>query len=255
MIPDAREQRAVFLREIKDHPNDDTPRLILADWLQDQGEARGELVFSQVHRRRLAEDDPQRVALQLRERQILKRYVFTWLGPLVDLASAWTFQRGLLRLEMRGDRFLQLKDDDATQEAFAWVEDLSLHGVVPQQLPQILASEFLQEVIGLDLSENRLGDDGMTPFVDAPLGHLRSLTLAGNRIGQRGIATLAQCGWLVGLRHLDVSSNRIADGGRVLAECPLLENLACLDVRENRLTIESVASLRERFGAKVRLGS
>src|SRR6516165_8198243 len=38
----------VFLEDIKSHPEDDTPRLILADWLQENGTpdeaARGELL-------------------------------------------------------------------------------------------------------------------------------------------------------------------------------------------------------------------
>src|SRR5205809_143822 len=50
-VPD--EQLSVFLREIKDRPDDDVPRLILADWLQDHGEPRGEFVHLQVRRVRL----------------------------------------------------------------------------------------------------------------------------------------------------------------------------------------------------------
>lgn len=34
----ARPEVLAFLQDIKEHPEDDTPRLILADWLQDYGD-------------------------------------------------------------------------------------------------------------------------------------------------------------------------------------------------------------------------
>ena len=30
-----------FLADIRDHPDDDTPRLIYADWLEERGDPRG----------------------------------------------------------------------------------------------------------------------------------------------------------------------------------------------------------------------
>jgi uncharacterized protein (TIGR02996 family) len=46
-----------FLRDIKDHPDDDTPRLVLADWLEEHGDPRGEFVRVQCQLARLREDD------------------------------------------------------------------------------------------------------------------------------------------------------------------------------------------------------
>lgn len=248
-------QLAVFLREIKEHPDDDTPRLILADWLQDQGEPRGEFVFLQVHRRRLAEDDPQRAEFQQRERQLLRRYVFDWLGPLADRASAWTFQRGLLRLEMRGDRLLR-PADLVGEPAFGWVEELSLHDVRAEQLEGLAGSPALGQVVGLDLSENRIGDDGLERLLESPdLDRLWTLSLAGARIGQRGACALARSSGLRNLRALDLSRNRIADAGALaLADSPHLHRLVRLDVRDNSLNLEGVSALRARFGDAVLMG-
>lgn len=40
-----------FIRDIVAHPEDDTPRLVLADWLEEQGrEIQGEFIRCQVRR-------------------------------------------------------------------------------------------------------------------------------------------------------------------------------------------------------------
>src|ERR1043165_4092328 len=80
-------QFLVFLREIKDRPDDDTPRLVLADWLQDRGDPRGELIALDIERCRLREGDPRHAELWQRERRLLCEHSFDWLGPLIDLAG------------------------------------------------------------------------------------------------------------------------------------------------------------------------
>src|SRR4051812_20469044 len=102
-MPDHDRQLLVFLHEIKDHPNDDLPRLVLADWLQDHGDPRGEFVHVQVSRARLREDDPQAQTLRGRERTLLRKHALDWLGPLADFGSAWAFERGFIHLEVRGE--------------------------------------------------------------------------------------------------------------------------------------------------------
>src|SRR5262245_59984508 len=96
-------QLLVFLREIKDRPDDYLPRLVLADWLQDNGDARGEFVHLQVRRARLSEDDPHAQAIRGRERTLLRKHALDWLGPLADFASGWSFERGFIHLELRGE--------------------------------------------------------------------------------------------------------------------------------------------------------
>src|SRR4029078_12795197 len=98
-----RAQLEIFLRACKSHPDDDVPRLILADWLQDHGDPRGEFVHLQVRRARLSPDGDEALQMQYRERQLLRKHPFDWLGPLVDWASSWEFERGMIKLTVRGD--------------------------------------------------------------------------------------------------------------------------------------------------------
>src|SRR4051812_17317548 len=105
MIYHSAEFRAL-LEEAKSEPEDDIPRRVLADWLQDHDDPRGEFLSVQMRRSSLAAEDPEQESLEQRERQLLGEHALTWLGPLADLASRWTFRRGMLALDARADRFL-----------------------------------------------------------------------------------------------------------------------------------------------------
>ena len=65
--------RHAFLRAIKDNPDDDTPRLVYADWLEEHGEPeRAELIRVQIELPRLWEKSHlQRMHLRDRERYLL----------------------------------------------------------------------------------------------------------------------------------------------------------------------------------------
>ena len=61
--------RIGFLAEILEHPDDDTPRLIFADWLDDHGEPdRAELIRLQVESAALPEGDPRAVSREEQRR-------------------------------------------------------------------------------------------------------------------------------------------------------------------------------------------
>ncbi len=58
-----------FLQAILADPDDDTPRLGFADWLEENGDPpRAEFIRLQVGRARLPFDDPRRLRIELRER-------------------------------------------------------------------------------------------------------------------------------------------------------------------------------------------
>lgn len=224
MAIEAREQLAVFLRDVKDNPDDDTPRLVLADWLQDQGDARGEFVAVSVRRHRLAEDDPCYHALWRRERRLLSEHAFEWLGPLVDVSGNWRFQRGFIHLEGRADRLLTPEVEALAEAgAFGWVESLRLTEVSLPGMRMLRRSELPGAASCLDLSESAFGDEGLLQL-------LRSERLSG-------------------LRRLELRRCRVGEAGaRALASCPQLAGLKRLDLRGNRLGVEAIEALRERFG-------
>jgi uncharacterized protein (TIGR02996 family) len=254
---DPRLQLGVFLKEIKDHPEDNTPRFILADWLQDRGDPRGELLALDMQRHLLPEDDPRWAALWHQERQLLRRHIFDWLGPLVDSISEWTFRRGFLHIEARAQTFLTDEINDLAQsDLFQWVESLRLTEMSSQHPTRLANSPVLAVISRLDVSDNNLGNHGLERLLDAPgLVHLRELRLARDRIGASGIEVLAGCAWLNPLRRLDLAGNRLNNiAACLLVDSPHLDHLEELDVRGNNLTTGALNALRQRFGAGVRAG-
>src|ERR1051325_120601 len=92
-----------FLQDIKQNPDDDAPRLILADWLDERGEEdRARFLRAQVELARRADDAPRRGELRRQERELRHRHEYTWLGPLPSLADGWKWRRGLVHLSMTG---------------------------------------------------------------------------------------------------------------------------------------------------------
>jgi uncharacterized protein (TIGR02996 family) len=76
-----------FLADIRDHPDDDTPRLIYADWLEERGDIRAEFLRVQVRlaelKHKAREDRRLKARLRHRLRQLLPEMDRNWLA-LVD---------------------------------------------------------------------------------------------------------------------------------------------------------------------------
>ena len=246
-----------LLEEAKSEPDDDVPRQVLADWLQDHDDPRGKFLFTQLRRARLADDDPEQDGLARRERQLLGEHALTWLGPLADLASGWAFRRGFVVLQARAERLLTgAVDDLARRGGFDWVEEVLLQEVRSPHLDRLADSAILDRLTCLDLGYNRFGDEGLERLGrSSRLISLRELRLAGNRLTSTGARNLAEWSQLEGLFRLDLSHNRIDDAGALaLARSDHLDELTGLDLRDNRINHEGVAALRSRFGDGVRLG-
>jgi uncharacterized protein (TIGR02996 family) len=88
-----------FLAAIAAAPDDDAPRLVYADWLQERGDARGEFITLQFQRRR---DGGLSAKEQARETALLTKHKRDWLGPFYrPLQTLWSdvrFERGFLAL-------------------------------------------------------------------------------------------------------------------------------------------------------------
>src|SRR5262245_65825725 len=74
-----------FLRAILAEPDEDAPRLVYADWLDEHGDPRGEFIRLQIERARLDEDDPRQAGLKQREGELFARYGMEWVAPFAPL--------------------------------------------------------------------------------------------------------------------------------------------------------------------------
>ena len=85
-----------FLHDIIESPEDDTSRLIYADYLDERGDPRGEFIRVQIELARLPQDHPRRQELAARERQLYQKKGTEWTGPLRAWAGFRDFRRGFV---------------------------------------------------------------------------------------------------------------------------------------------------------------
>src|SRR5947208_5706385 len=135
-LPPSRPEVIAFLREAKENPDDDTPRLILADWLEDRGDPRGEFVRLQATHKQ-----------HERAKAISELHKAEWLGELTQKGMIH-FYRGLAEVTVHPRWFLgPAWRQFAGSETWEWVEELSLHdGVESTVLDRLVDSPLLPSI-------------------------------------------------------------------------------------------------------------
>src|SRR5262249_7072625 len=100
---------ASFLQTIIANPEDDAPRLVFADWLEEQGQAeRAEVIRVQCGLAKIADEyDPRRLDLEARARALLRTHRKV-LSPLGTQLKKCRFRRGFVeQIEVAPDFFLK----------------------------------------------------------------------------------------------------------------------------------------------------
>jgi len=187
---------ATLLAQIYADPTADGPRLVYADYLQERGDPRGELIALQI----LNRDTP-------RERELLERHAKEWLGPLaavIDLPpnAQTTFERGFLAIAEivrdAGPLLPPLLHDPAwstVEELRGWDSDIVL---ARAPLPGL---RRLQSMLPID----RLAVLAQRP---TPLANLVELVVAAFApFSSEERAYLGHCEGLPGLRELVIAAN------------------------------------------------
>jgi uncharacterized protein (TIGR02996 family) len=239
-----------FLRAILEEPDDDTHRLVYADWLEEQGETpRAEFIRMQCARSRLPQDDPRRVEMYRREEQFLHWHGDRWLEPLRLYLGAWHFRRGFLQsATVPGSAFLThhrlLFRIAALEHLRLEREPGGLRGA--DEVARVLgASPLLLRLGSLTLPPGDLSPDGAAALAEArSLVGLFTLNLAGNDLGPAGARALAGSPVLARLNFLDLAVNGIGrDGVTALVAWPHLRKLVSLGLNSNGLGNAGVSIL------------
>jgi uncharacterized protein (TIGR02996 family) len=216
-----------FLQAIIAAPDDDSPRLAYADYLDEQGRPdRAEFIRIQIDLARLPKGDGRRTALAARERALLEEYAAEWAGPLPRVVLRWEFERGFVAgVEMPVKGFSQLP---AIFAEAPLVRLLQLDGPFKYGKPSvqdIVTSPHLARLKSFALNKGyySVGPDAVAMLAGAP--HVRNLTaleLRENALGAGVLAVLAESPHLSGLTRLAVSwygfrPNEFPDLGQVAA--------------------------------------
>lgn len=205
-----------FLARVLDAPDADEPRLIYADWLDEQGDPRGEFIRAQVALARLPAYDRRRVGLVRTEQDLLARHADAWAAPFRGLATGPVFRRGFVEeVKVTARQFLARAD-----ALFAAGPVRHLHLLdLGSHLSAALLSPNLARLTGLTVFAQHLGLPLARAVADSPhLAGLKVLRLGRNKVGDTGAEQIAHAPQLAKLEELDLTENELGElGGRALA--------------------------------------
>jgi uncharacterized protein (TIGR02996 family) len=252
-----------FLKDIKENPDDDTSRLVLADWLEERGDPRGEFVRLQCYRARLGQEavasQPER-----RETELLEKHGAEWLGVLAEKGIRTEFCRGLVKVRGSARKLLSKRLAALpAAETMAWVDSLRIYDMDAAAVAKLASSPHWTCLTCLDLSGEVYYADNLighyTPGMGVPggvavaalsvLSQVSELNLRLNDIGAEGMAALAALPNLGRLRLLRLGCNNLRDeGAAALASSQSLTRLTELDLVQNRMGARGFAALAQWSG-------
>jgi uncharacterized protein (TIGR02996 family) len=213
-----------LLRAVIADPEDDAPRLIYADWLDERGQCeRAEFIRLQIALTEMPTDDERRPKLRRRAQRLLERCGMTWTEPLRPAVHQYHFSRGFVEIvTCEASRFLRFGQD--------------LFSLTP------IRYLFLRDA-----------DDCTLQLSQCPhLGRPISVSLSHNRLDDRDVYRLANSPHFGRLTCLDLAHNYITGTGALyLARSPYLGSLDDLYLKGNEIPREARAELRRRFGSRV----
>ena len=242
---------ADFFQAIAARPEEDAPRLIYADWLEEQGDMdRAEFIRVQCELAQVSEAEPRRVGLEYRQNQLLQRHCTAWLAAL-PVQPFWRMRNGTYYEYQRG--FLTalcvsttefLTHAQALFAAAPLLEHVRFKRLDRRLLASLLQSPFLEHLTALDFSYERLEDAALETLTTASLENVTALYLTGNELGDDAARYVASAQGLHHLTLLDLAYNRVGnDGAQALIQADSLYGLQLLRLDRNPIDWE----VRERL--------
>lgn len=211
---------AGFIQALREDPQDDDTRLIFADWLEEQGDPRGEFFRVQQELANGVPDLDRRRRLHARSRELLDAHGSQWLGPLRSLCESIFWRKGQPYVTLSARSLIRSS--------------------VLKQAPALFERSLVAEVRVIHLAQSMMDN-----FVESPIfQYLPHLVLNGLNLGDGGFYRLLRNPHFRGFRALSLVGNRLTDGSvtRLLAS-PAGENLVLLDLRNNQLHDPSMWAL------------
>lgn len=249
-----------FLDAICEQPDDDTARLVFADWLTENGNAdRGEFIRVQVELARTPpnteEDERRRRVLLERHDALLKQHKTAWLAPFSPWGKESSFVRGFVQsLDVSANDFLQNAERWSAITPLTRVRFLDCgvwdSGLLIWVAEPLFSSAYLSRLVAITIEQQGLTSGNLEPLTTHPdLSRLRELAFAWNSLGNDGAELLANMPQLTTLESLDLCGNGITDSGaRSLAQSAYLGSIKELRLSRNPIHDRAWAALEDRFG-------
>jgi uncharacterized protein (TIGR02996 family) len=275
---------STFLRAILENPDDDTARLVYADWLEEHGgeadAVRAEFIRVECELWKTEAHTPRYRKLEKRETALLKAHKKEWAAPFKGQALFLRFYRGFIEdLTVNAHTFCQ--------RGARWFDEVPLRRVKmsninpaaarPVSIAEVLEVPHIGRLRELDLERSAPGSEIARAVADCPaLGGLRWLSLAFTEPDPEGLRRVLCSPHLAGVRSLDLSQSPTSrqggvaelqrflltpreeyqlspeqrghlgdDGARRLAAAPNVAGLTELNLSGNSLSNDGVRSLAD----------
>ncbi len=260
-----------LLAAIRAHPAEDTPRLVYADWLDENNQPeRAEFIRVQCEAARTDRDSPAYPALLRRSSRLEAAHAARWFGALADetVVDHIITERGFVDwVVLPADVFAVHADvifeyapllrglhvsAGADWRTFfdtprlAEIRRLSFEDeeFTPDAAEELAASAHVSELVELELDRQPLGPGGMEAVSGASLWGLERLHVAECGIGDDGARVLFTGKAFGNLRDLDLSENGLTDYScHVLATAPGFGRLERLALCNNNITAFGLSAL------------
>jgi len=160
--------RQALIEVVRANPEEDTPRLVLADWYEENGDpARGEFVRVQCELASLDPASDRYPNLHVRQLQLLAEHEREWLGEWADRLVRWEFRRGVLdEVTIQPEPFCRdgaalFRDHPVWRVAFVDDEGESL---APPAIRDVLTQPQSRHLRAIDAAACRPGEQAAAMF-------------------------------------------------------------------------------------------
>jgi uncharacterized protein (TIGR02996 family) len=205
--------QTALLGAILDAPEDDAPRLVYADWLEDHGDAaQAEFIRTQVLLAKLPTAAPERPGLAAREQALLEEHCRRWAEPLGGLHWGWRFARGFIEAIQVHSFHSETVPALARVVALAPIRMLSIPDDCPEGEALVSAAPFMARLRELRFEytafhyPGRLSDHVQTLLKSPHVVGLRKLYIVGGRnwgwLSKKALRAIITSASLTGLTDL-----------------------------------------------------
>lgn len=199
-----------LLAALLQSPDDESLRLVYADWLEDQGETeRSEFIRVECELEHEVRHSERWRDLTERQLQLIRRFKQLWTGEVKPLVSSCRFRRGFVELvTVSPEQFLNNAAELYQLEPVLHVNFNRVYGDdAVAQIAKVADSKHLSRLTHLSFDN----EAGLQTLLASPhLASLHTLNLH-YYFGSSGFETLARWPGLRRIRHLDLGSNNLAD--------------------------------------------
>jgi uncharacterized protein (TIGR02996 family) len=232
---------AALLRAIAAMPEEDTPRLVYADYLDELGEssaaARAEFIRLHVRAGRLHYSDPAREPLFRRIDQILCEWDLIWQREMPrGFKTLSGYRRGFAYRAAADASAIEGAGDDPRT---LFIEHLELNAdLFATMLRAVVRHPLFAQLSELVVrGELPIGWSGAKTLAEGEYPRLERLVLARQAVGDVGLRYLCNSWGFMRLRELDLSHNDITDdGAAALLRSNLIHRLQRLDLWGNPIS-------------------